>query len=105
MIDKKLEKVNVEFDTYDGGHYVTDKEATDAIDKTGYPIREFSKYEVFMKIISNTPMGFEQTMRVTTNYLQLKTIYLQREHHKLKEDWGGVYRFPATTFLTSESSA
>ncbi len=48
----------------------------------------FSKYEVFMKIISNTPMGFEQTMRVTTSYLQLKTIYLQRKHHKLKEDWG-----------------
>jgi hypothetical protein len=48
----------------------------------------FSKYEVFMKVISNTPMGFEQTMRVTTSYLQLKTIYLQRKHHKLKEDWG-----------------
>ena len=50
--------------------------------------KDFSKYEVFMKIISNTPMGFEQTMRVTTSYLQLKTIYLQRKHHKLKEDWG-----------------
>lgn len=49
---------------------------------------KFSKYEIFMKIISNTPMGFEQTMRVTTSYLQLKTIYLQRKHHKLKEDWG-----------------
>lgn len=44
-------------------------------------------YEKFMKVISNTPMGFEMTMRVTSNYLQLKTIYLQRKHHKLKEDW------------------
>lgn len=47
-----------------------------------------SKYQVYMKIISNCPMGLEQTMRVTTSYLQLKTIYLQRRHHKLKEDWG-----------------
>ncbi len=48
----------------------------------------YSKYEAFMKVISNCPLGFEQTMRVTSNYLQLKTIYLQRKHHKLKEDWG-----------------
>ena len=48
----------------------------------------YTKYELYMKIISNCPMGLEQTMRVTTSYLQLKTIYLQRRHHKLKEDWG-----------------
>ncbi|MEF9933394.1 MAG: hypothetical protein RR191_02965 [Cetobacterium sp.] len=48
----------------------------------------YSKYEIYMKVISNCPMGLEQTMRVTTSYLQLKTIYQQRRHHKLKEDWG-----------------
>ncbi|MFK4784923.1 hypothetical protein [Fusobacterium sp. MFO224] len=48
----------------------------------------YDKYKVFMKIISNAPLGLEQTMRVTTNYLQLKSIYNQRRHHKLKEDWG-----------------
>lgn len=48
----------------------------------------FTKYQVYMKIISNCPMGLEQTMRVTTSYLQLKTIYQQRRNHKLKEDWG-----------------
>ena len=42
--------------------------------------------DVYMRIISNCPMGLEQTMRVSTNYLQLKTIYLQRKNHKLK-DW------------------
>ena len=46
------------------------------------------KYETFMKVISNTPLGFELTMRISTNYLQLKTIYNQRKNHKLKEDWG-----------------
>lgn len=46
------------------------------------------KYECFMRCVSNLPMGFEMEMTVTTNYLQLKTIYFQRRNHKLKEDWG-----------------
>lgn len=45
-------------------------------------------YYQFMKIISNCPQGIELFMRVSTNYLQLKTIYAQRKHHKLNEDWG-----------------
>lgn len=45
----------------------------------------YTKHELYMKIISNCPMGLEQTMRVTTNYLQLKTIYQQRKNHKLEE--------------------
>ena len=31
------------------------------------------------------PMGLELTARVTTNYLQLKTIFSQRKNHKLPE--------------------
>lgn len=42
--------------------------------------------EIFNAIISNLPMGYEMWMGVTTNYLQLKTIYKQRRQHKL-EDW------------------
>lgn len=44
-------------------------------------------YEHFMLVISNCPLGVELFMRCTTNYLQLKTIYHQRKHHKLAEDW------------------
>ena len=44
-------------------------------------------YENFMKVVSNCPLGIELFMRCSTNYLQLKTIYNQRKHHKLKEDW------------------
>lgn len=44
-------------------------------------------YEHFMLVISNCPLGVELFMRCTTNYLQLKTIYHQRKHHKLVEDW------------------
>ena len=39
----------------------------------------------FKYIISNLPMGFEMWMRISTNYLQLKTIYKQRKNHKLEE--------------------
>jgi hypothetical protein len=36
-------------------------------------------------MISNTPLGFELTARITSNYLQEKSIRLQREYHKLEE--------------------
>ena len=48
----------------------------------------FSKYQIYMKIISNLPQGYELTARISTNYMQLKTMYNQRKNHKLKEDWG-----------------
>jgi hypothetical protein len=31
------------------------------------------------------PMGLELTARITTNYLQLKTMYHQLKNHKLQE--------------------
>ena len=45
------------------------------------------KYDAFMHLRSNLPAGFEMWMTFITNYLQLKTIYIQRHNHKLKEDW------------------
>lgn len=39
----------------------------------------------FLKMISNIPAGFKLAARITTNYLQLKTIYAQRKTHKLPE--------------------
>jgi hypothetical protein len=41
--------------------------------------------EGFQKVLSNVPMGLELTARITTNYLQLKTIYSQRKTHRLEE--------------------
>jgi hypothetical protein len=52
-----------------------------------------SKEELFQYIISNLPMGFELWMGISTNYLQLKTIYKQRKNHKLKNDWGEFCTF------------
>lgn len=50
-------------------------------------------YHQWMKIISECPHGLELFMRVSTNYLQLKTVYGQRKNHKLKGDWGAMCRF------------
>lgn len=47
-------------------------------------------YDKYMELISSLPMGFELTMRVSTNYMQLKNVYHQRRYHKLKEDWGSI---------------
>jgi len=49
---------------------------------------EDEKYYYFMKIRSNLPSGYEMWMHVSTNYLQLKTVFNQRKNHKLREDWG-----------------
>lgn len=51
-----------------------------------------SEQEHFQYILSNCPMGLNLTARITTNYLQLKTIYFQRKNHRLEEwkifiDW------------------
>jgi hypothetical protein len=47
---------------------------------------------LFQQIISNCPMGLELTAGTVSNYLQLKSIYGQRRHHRLEEwqtycDW------------------
>lgn len=48
--------------------------------------------ENFERIIYNVPQGFLYTRAITTNYLQLKTIYYQRRNHKLKE-WRDFCKF------------
>jgi hypothetical protein len=50
-------------------------------------------YENFMRVVSNCPQGIELFMRCSTNYEQLATIYKQRKHHKLKEDWMAFCKF------------
>ena len=41
--------------------------------------------KIWKRIIANLPMGFQYTRAITTNYLQLKTMYFQRKNHKLDE--------------------
>ncbi|MGL5718866.1 MAG: hypothetical protein ACRCX2_38040, partial [Paraclostridium sp.] len=46
---------------------------------------EFTKENLFNMIIANTPSGICLTARVTLNYLQAKSMKLQRKHHKMQE--------------------
>lgn len=51
-------------------------------------VKQYNDYpseENFMTVLSNCPLGVELFMRVSTNYEQLHTIYLQRKHHRLPE--------------------
>lgn len=41
--------------------------------------------ENFMTVLSNCPQGIMLFMRISTNYEQLRTIYLQRNKHRLPE--------------------
>lgn len=50
-------------------------------------------YENFMKVLSNCPLGIELFMRCSTNYEQLATIWRQRRHHRLRDDWGAIIKF------------
>lgn len=65
-----------------------------------------NKEECFQYIISNLPMGYELWMGITTNYLQLKTIYKQRRNHKLKSDWGyfcnWIETLPKSNLITNK---
>ena len=41
--------------------------------------------ENYLKLLYSTPSGLELTNRITTNYLQLRTMYYQRHNHRLPE--------------------
>ena len=41
--------------------------------------------ENYLRVLYSNPAGFTYTMRITTNYRQLKTIYKQRRTHRLPE--------------------
>lgn len=49
------------------------------------PIEHWTLEEFYETIVMNVPLGILRQMRVTTNALQLKTMILQREFHKLSE--------------------
>ena len=73
-------------------NYVTD-ESKEQMKRLVKKFNDTKSYEDFMVMLSNCPQGIELFMRVSTNYLQLRTLYRQRKNHKLKEDYGAVCEF------------
>lgn len=72
--------------------YVTD-ESKEQMKRLVKRFNETKSYADFMVMLSNCPQGIELFMRVSTNYLQLRTLYRQRKTHKLKEDYGELCAF------------
>jgi len=58
--------------------------------------------ENMLKVLYSNPAGFVYTMRITTNYRQLKTIHIQRKAHLLPE-WrelcGWIERLPHSELI------
>lgn len=58
-------------------------------------VETYKKYpseDNWLKMIYNYPSGMLLTARISTNYLQLKTIYEQRKNHRLPE-WKEFCKF------------
>ncbi len=58
--------------------------------------------QLYLEILYNIPTGFRLPARITTNYLQLKTIYHQRRNHRLPDwqefcDW--IHTLPASSLI------
>ncbi len=66
-----------------------------------------AKNDKFQEILSNCPMGLNLSCGITTNYMQLRTIYFQRKHHKLQE-WKVfcemVEKLPMSHLITAEAN-
>lgn len=88
-IDKWNEINNIEFWNEDRIEYFELRNGTTL---TAYN-KEDALYYAWMKVLSNTPLGLELFMRISTNYLCLANMYWQRKNHKLKEDWGAYIKF------------
>ena len=68
-------------------------------------INEMIDNKQFEDVINNLPSGYMKWMGISTNYLQLKTIYSQRRHHKLLEwkefcDW--IETLPMSELITNK---
>lgn len=46
------------------------------------------KKKLWETIIATNPSGFQLVQGITMNYLQVKSMVLQRKHHKLQQEWG-----------------
>jgi hypothetical protein len=108
VLDPIIDLVSRLIEAYNDEEYDWSERLRFDLDNSGNHILINTRKDLFMLIISNLPMGYEMWMGITTNYLQLKTIYQQRKNHKLPEwkyfcTW--VEGLPDFTLLTQEPEA
>lgn len=71
--------------------YVTDNTKNE-MERLKAIYNEDNTVENYLKLLYNCPVGMQLTAGITTNYLQLKTIYKQRFTHRLPE-WREFCKF------------
>ena len=61
----------------------------------------------YLEILYSNPCGFKLTARMTTNYRQLKTIFKQRQFHRLPE-WrefcAWIKTLPSSELIVGENN-
>lgn len=66
-------------------HRLVRKETIENLNKIIAEYNENPSPEKFEEVVMNTPLGLRLTARVELNYLQLKSMYIQRKNHKMTE--------------------
>ncbi|MCP4665160.1 MAG: hypothetical protein GY849_02245 [Deltaproteobacteria bacterium] len=80
----KLNYFIEKYNTFENYCYINDtKYNKDGIVIGSNKITE--KKELWKYILYNVPLGFQLWVNISTNYLQLKNIYIQRSDHRLDE--------------------
>lgn len=69
------------------------KQAKEKFSENSSTENKIEVYKTFEILVHNLPRGFELWASVTTNFLQLKTICIQRGGHRNIEDWGSFIEF------------
>lgn len=93
--DEDVEKIRSHF-----------SELTDWDAIVNFLIYAWNNIDDIEKLKANLPEGYLQTARITTNYRAMKTCYMQRRTHRLKEwqdfcDW--VETLPMSQLITRNS--
>lgn len=62
-----------------------DERMIDIMNELKDKYNETKDKEDYLRLLYSNPCGFKLTAAMTTNYRQLKTIYIQRKNHRLPE--------------------
>ena len=73
------------FDLNEAFNEYTDKVIIERLKELQQQYLETKDKEDYLKLLYSTPSGLLMTGRVTTNYLQLMTMWEQRHNHRLPE--------------------
>lgn len=81
-------------------------EIREVVERLVYKYNQTKSTDDYLRLLYNIPTGIKLTARMTTNYLQLKTIYKQRKNHILpewKEFCKTLEKLPMSHWITDDN--